>query len=53
MSGAKILIRFFNDCKVRAVWDDQNAEWWFSVLDIIAILKILVSVLNAAGVLVF
>jgi len=23
---------------VRAVWDEQNAKWWFSVLDIIALL---------------
>ena len=29
-------IRFFNDCEVRAVWDDTHNKWWFSVLDIIA-----------------
>ena len=29
-------IRFFNDREVRAVWDDENNKWWFSVLDIIA-----------------
>lgn len=29
-------IRFFNDHEVRAVWDDENSKWWFSVLDIIA-----------------
>ena len=29
-------IRFFNDHKVRAVWDDENSKWWLSVLDIIA-----------------
>jgi cell filamentation protein len=23
---------------VRAVWDEQNAKWWFSVLDIVAVL---------------
>jgi len=23
---------------VRAVWDEQNAKWWFSVLDIVALL---------------
>jgi cell filamentation protein len=23
---------------VRAVWDEENAKWWFSVLDIVAIL---------------
>ena len=30
----KISIRFFNDSEVRAVWDDENSKWWFSVLDI-------------------
>ena len=29
-------IRFFNDCEVRAVWDEEHSKWWFSVLDIIA-----------------
>ena len=29
-------IRFFNDREVRAVWDDAQNKWWFSVLDIIA-----------------
>lgn len=38
MSKEKISIRFFNDCEVRAVWDEQNAKWWFSVLDIVAVL---------------
>ena len=38
MSSAKISIRFFDDREVRAVWDEQNAKWWFSVLDIVALL---------------
>lgn len=38
MSNSKISIRFFDDREVRAVWDDQNAKWWFSVLDIVALL---------------
>ena len=38
MSQSKISIRFFDDREVRAVWDEQNARWWFSVLDIIAVL---------------
>lgn len=38
MSKAKISIRFFDDREVRALWDDQNAKWWFSVLDIVAVL---------------
>lgn len=39
MSNAKISIRFFNDREVRAVWDDTNAKWWFSVLDIVGVLN--------------
>jgi cell filamentation protein len=38
MSDAKISIRFFDDREVRAVWDEQNFKWWFSVLDIVALL---------------
>jgi cell filamentation protein len=39
MSKAKISIRFFDDREVRAIWDEQNAKWWFSVLDIITVLN--------------
>lgn len=38
MSSAKISIRFFDDREVRAIWDEENAKWWFSVLDIVALL---------------
>ncbi len=38
MNNAKISIRFFDDREVRAVWDEQNAKWWFSVLDVVAVL---------------
>jgi len=34
----KISIRFFDDREVRAIWDEENAKWWFSVLDIVAVL---------------
>ncbi|MFH1728693.1 MAG: Fic family protein [Pseudomonadota bacterium] len=34
----KISIRFFDDREVRAVWDDEKSKWWFSVLDIVAVL---------------
>lgn len=34
----KISIRFFDDREVRAVWDEEQAKWWFSVLDIVAVL---------------
>ena len=39
MSKAKISIRFFDDREVRAVWDVQHAKWYFSVLDIVAVLN--------------
>jgi cell filamentation protein len=35
----KISIRFFNDREVRAIWNEENAKWWFSVLDIVAVLR--------------
>lgn len=35
----KISIRFFDDKEVRAVWDDKNSKWWFSVLDIVSVLR--------------
>ena len=35
----KISIRFFDDREVRAVWDDKGSKWWFSVLDIIGVLR--------------
>lgn len=35
----KVSIRFFNDREVRAVWDEENAKWWFSVLDVVAVLN--------------
>lgn len=38
MSNTKISIRFFDDREVRAIWDEENAKWWFSVLDIVAVL---------------
>ena len=38
-SKTKISIRFFDDKEVRAIWDEQNAKWWFSVVDIVGILN--------------
>jgi len=35
----KVSIRFFDDKEVRAVWDEENAKWWFNVVDIVAILN--------------
>ena len=39
MGTNKISIRFFNDQEVRAVWDEENSKWWFSVLDIVGVLN--------------
>ena len=39
MSTNKISIRFFNDQEVRAVWDEENSKWRFSVLDIVGVLN--------------
>jgi cell filamentation protein len=36
---SEISIRFFDDKEVRAVWDDEKSKWWFSVLDIIGVLR--------------
>ena len=38
MNNQKISIRFFNDREVRAVWDEINSKWWFSILDIVSVL---------------
>ena len=35
----KISIRFFDDREVRAIWDEPISKWWFSVLDIVAVLN--------------
>jgi cell filamentation protein len=35
----KISIRFFDDREVRAIWDEEQSKWWFSVLDIIGVLR--------------
>ncbi len=39
MGMKKVSIRFFDDREVRAVWDDATSKWWFSVLDIVAVLR--------------
>ena len=35
----KTSIRFYNDCEVRTVWDEENAKWWFSVLDVVRVIN--------------
>ncbi len=31
-------LKLFEDRKVRAVWDDQTEEWYFSIVDVVAVL---------------
>lgn len=35
----KVSIRFFNDREVRAVWDEEQNKWFFSVLDVVGVLR--------------
>ena len=34
----KEAIKIFEEKKVRTLWDDETEEWYFSIVDIIAIL---------------
>ena len=36
---SKISIRFFNDREVRSVWDEEHSKWFFSAVDIVAVLS--------------
>ncbi len=36
---SKVSIRFFDDREVRAIWDDEKSQWYFSVLDIVSVLN--------------
>ena len=35
----KVSVRFFGDREVRAVWDEAQQKWWFSVLDVVGVLN--------------
>lgn len=39
MADTKVSIRIFEDREVRAIWDDENSKWWFSVLDVVGVLN--------------
>lgn len=32
----KVSFRFYKDHEVRAIWDEDNSQWWFSAVDIVA-----------------
>ena len=36
----KTQIKLFEEQKVRTVWDSEQEEWYFSVVDVVQILKI-------------
>ena len=31
-------LKLFEDKKIRAVWDDQQEKWYFSIVDVVAVL---------------
>ncbi len=31
-------IKLFGDDKIRAIWDDEQEKWYFSIIDVIAVL---------------
>ena len=33
---SKISIRFYKDHEVRAIWNEEESQWWFSIVDIVA-----------------
>ena len=38
MGEPKNKIKIFEEKQVRAVWDEKAEKWWFSVVDIVAVL---------------
>ena len=38
MSGSNNKIKLFEEKHVRTVWDEEAEKWWFSVVDVIAVL---------------
>lgn len=31
-------IKLFQDSKIRSVWDEEERQWYFSVIDVVAVL---------------
>jgi hypothetical protein len=38
MSDSKDKLKLFEDKQVRAEWDSEAEKWWFSVIDVVAVL---------------
>ena len=34
----KQAIQLFEERKVRTIWDDENEKWYFSIVDVVAVL---------------
>lgn len=34
----KDAIKIFENKKIRAIWDDTKEEWYFSIVDVVAVL---------------
>ena len=37
----KQAIQLFEERKVRTVWDDEQEKWYFSIVDVCGVLKVL------------
>jgi len=38
MSKSKSKVKLFEQKQVRAIWDEEVEKWWFSIIDIVAVL---------------
>ena len=38
MGEAKNKVKLFEEKQVRAVWDEEAEKWWFSIVDVVAVL---------------
>lgn len=32
------IVKIFGEHKIRSVWDDESEKWYFSVVDVVAVL---------------
>jgi hypothetical protein len=37
-------IKLFGDDKIRAIWDDEQEKWYFSIVDVIAVLTLCLAI---------
>jgi len=38
MNEQKNKIKLFEQKQVRTIWDEESEKWWFSIIDIVAVL---------------